>query len=123
MLGGSDPAGPFSVSVSGQATANETELYIKISLKGFVLVLLAASFVAEHLRKGTLVEVLTAWQPPPVPFSQFYPHQLFLSPAVRAFTDWVDALFQNEIHGKKTAFQQIDSKGQEAEDPPGALNG
>jgi len=52
-----------------------------------------------------------------------YLHQLFLSPAVRAFTDWVDALFQNETHGKKTAFQQIDSKGQEAEDPPGTQNG
>lgn len=100
MLGVSDPAGPFSASVSGQAAANETELYIKISLKGFVLVLLAASFVAEHLRKSTLVEVLTTWQPPPVPFSLLYPHQLFLSPAVRAFIDWVDALFQNEIHGK-----------------------
>jgi LysR family transcriptional regulator for bpeEF and oprC len=38
---------------------------------------------------GTLVEVLSDWQPPSVPVTLRYPHQRFLSPAVRAFADWI----------------------------------
>lgn len=57
----------LSVSVSGQAAVNETGLYIKMCLEGFGLAQLAENVVAEHLEKGTLVEVLADWQPPSVP--------------------------------------------------------
>ncbi|CAI1538625.1 LysR family transcriptional regulator [Serratia proteamaculans] len=79
----------LSVSVSGQAAVNETGLYIKMCLEGFGLAQLAENVVSEHLQKGTLVEVLADWQPPSVPVTLLYPHQRFLSPAVRAFADWV----------------------------------
>lgn len=75
----------LSVSVSGQAAVNETGLYIKMCLEGFGLAQLAENVVAEHLQKGTLVEVLADWQPSSVPVTLLYPHQRFLSPAVRAF--------------------------------------
>ncbi|MGK3142237.1 LysR family transcriptional regulator [Pantoea sp. C2G6] len=89
-----DDSGPLSVSVGGQAAANETGLYIKMCLAGFGLAQLAENVVAEHLQQGTLVEVLAGWQPAPVPVTLLYPHQRFLSPAVRAFADWIAALFQ-----------------------------
>ena len=88
------------VSVSGQAAVNETGLYIKMCLEGFGLAQLAENVVAEHLQKGTLVEVLADWQLTSVPVSLLYPHQRFLSPAVRAFADWVAGLF-NEGAGEK----------------------
>ncbi|HAS1797530.1 TPA: LysR family transcriptional regulator, partial [Enterobacter cloacae] len=44
------------------------------------------------LAQGTLVEIMADWQPPPVPVTLLYPHQRFLSPAVRAFADWIDEL-------------------------------
>lgn len=84
----------LSVSVSGQAAVNETGLYIKMCLEGFGLAQLAENVVSEHLQKGTLVEVLADWQPPSVPVTLLYPHQRFLSPAVRAFADWVATFFQ-----------------------------
>lgn len=80
----------LSVVVSGQAAVNETGLYIKMCLEGFGLAQLAESVVSEHLQKGALVEVLADWQPPSVPVNLLYPHQRFLSPAVRAFADWID---------------------------------
>ncbi|TGN35318.1 LysR family transcriptional regulator, partial [Klebsiella oxytoca] len=79
-----------SVPVRGQAAVNETGLYIKMCLEGFGLAQLAENVVAEHLQKGTLVEVLADWQPSSVPVALLYPHQRFLSPAVRAFADWID---------------------------------
>lgn len=82
----------LSVSVSGQAAVNETGLYIKMCLEGFGLAQLAESVVSEHLQKGSLVEVLADWQPPSVPVTLLYPHQRFLSPAVRAFADWIEEI-------------------------------
>ncbi len=79
----------FSVPVSGNAAVNETGLYIKMCLAGFGLAQLAENIVADHLQEGRLVEVLTDWQPPPVPVTLLYPHQRFLSPAVRAFAEWM----------------------------------
>ncbi|WP_394516746.1 LysR family transcriptional regulator [Pantoea sp. SGAir0175] len=83
---------PLSVAVSGQGAVNETGLYIRMCLEGFGLAQLAGNIVSEHLQKGTLVEVLNDWQPPSVPVSLLYPHQRFLSPAVRAFADWIEEI-------------------------------
>ncbi|MEA5221467.1 LysR family transcriptional regulator [Enterobacter cloacae] len=80
------------VSVNRQAAVNETGLYIKMCLEGYGLAQLAENVIAEHLEQGTLVEVMSDWQPPPVPVTLLYPHQRFLSPAVRAFADWIDEL-------------------------------
>ncbi|HEG2204683.1 TPA: LysR family transcriptional regulator [Enterobacter cloacae] len=80
------------VSVNGQAAVNETGLYIKMCLEGYGLAQLAENVIAEHLEQGTLVEVMSDWQPPPVPVTLLYPNQRFLSPAVRAFADWIDEL-------------------------------
>ena len=80
------------VSVNGQMAVNETGLYIKMCLEGYGLAQLAENVIAEHLAQGTLVEIMADWQPPPVPVTLLYPHQRFLSPAVRTFADWIDEL-------------------------------
>lgn len=82
----------ISVPVSGIAAVNETGLYIKMCLDGFGLVQLAENVVSEHLRDGRLIEVLADWQPASVPVHLLYPHQRFLSPAVRVFADWIAGL-------------------------------
>ncbi|MFJ5456650.1 LysR family transcriptional regulator [Pectobacterium sp. CHL-2024] len=79
----------LSVPVKGNAAVNETGLYIKMCLDGFGLAQLAESIVFENLQEGRLVEVMADWQPPSVPVTLLYPHQRFLSPAVRAFADWI----------------------------------
>ncbi|MBA0166138.1 LysR family transcriptional regulator [Pectobacterium sp. CFBP8739] len=84
----------LSVPVPGQGAVNETGLYIKMCLEGFGLAQLAESIVSDHLQQGTLVEVMSDWQPSSVPITLLYPHQRFLSPTVRAFSDWIVELFQ-----------------------------
>lgn len=86
----------MSIPVSGTVAANETGLYIKMCLEGLGLVQLAEKVVSEHLKEGRLVEVLADWQPASVPVNLLYPHQRFLSPAVRAFADWATELIRND---------------------------
>ncbi|WP_215409402.1 LysR family transcriptional regulator [Janthinobacterium sp. JC611] len=84
-----------AVPVPGTVGVNETGLYIKLGLDGHGLMQLAEILVREHLQAGSLVEVLAGRRPAPVPVSLLYPHHRFLSPAMRAFTDWTTELFSN----------------------------
>lgn len=83
----------IAVRVPGAAAVNETGLYIKLGLAGHGLMQLAGILVSEHLHSGALVEVLADRRPAPVPVSLLYPHHRFLSPAMRAFSDWTSELF------------------------------
>ncbi|HGW3591277.1 MULTISPECIES: LysR family transcriptional regulator [Serratia] len=85
----------LAVPVNGVAAVNETGLYINMCLDGFGLAQLAESVVSVHLQEGRLIEVLVDWQPPSAPVNLLYPHQRFLSPAVRAFADWVAGLIRS----------------------------
>lgn len=89
----------LSVPVAGNAAVNETGLYMRLCLEGFGLAQLAENIVSEKLQQGTLVEVLADWQLPSVPVNILYPHQRFLSPAVRAFADFVAGLFSDGVGG------------------------
>ena len=85
----------LSIPVAGDVAVNETGLYIRLCLEGFGLAQLAENVISEKLQQGTLVEVLADWQPASVPVTMLYPHQRFLSPAVRVFADWVAGLFND----------------------------
>lgn len=93
----------LSVPVEGDAAVNETGLYIRLCLEGFGLAQLAENVISENLQQGKLVEVLADWQPPSVPVTMLYPHQRFLSPAVRAFADWVAGLFNDGTGQKRSS--------------------
>ncbi|TQC63856.1 LysR family transcriptional regulator [Pantoea dispersa] len=82
----------FSVPIKGDVAVNETGLYIRLCLEGFGLAQLAENVILENLQQGKLVEVLADWRPPSVPVTMLYPHQRYLSPAVRVFADWVAGL-------------------------------
>lgn len=83
----------IAIPVPGTVAVNETELYIELGLAGHGLMQLAEILVSDQLQAGELVEVLADRRPAPVPVSLLYPHQRFLSPAMRAFTDWTAGLF------------------------------
>lgn len=91
----SEDGDSVTVAVAGTVAVNETGLYIKLGLDGTGLMQLAEILVADQLRTGALSEVLADKRPAPVPVSLLYPHQRFLSPAMRAFSDWTAELFAN----------------------------
>ena len=83
------------VQMRGTIAVNETELYIKMCLKGYGLAQLAERLVTEHLKEKRLIAVLQDWCPPAVAVTLLYPHQRFVSPAVRVFSDWMVELIND----------------------------
>ncbi|MNV13333.1 LysR family transcriptional regulator [Acinetobacter calcoaceticus] len=84
-----------TVQMNGTVAVNETELYIKMCLEGYGLAQLAERLVTEHLKEKRLIAVLQDWCPSPVTVTLLYPHQRFLSPAVRVFSDWMAELISD----------------------------
>jgi DNA-binding transcriptional LysR family regulator len=78
---------PTIMSVTG------TESYLATARLGLGLVQLPYFHADKDLAQGTLVQVLRAWPPRPVPVSLLYPRNRQLSPRVRVFLDWAMRLF------------------------------
>ena len=78
---------PTTMSVTG------TESYLATALLGLGLVQMPYFHAEQGLAQGTLVQVLSAWPPRPVPVSLLYPRNRQLSPRVRVFLDWAMRLF------------------------------
>ena len=70
-----------------------TESYLATALLGLGLVQMPYFHAEQGLAQGTLVQVLSAWPPRPVPVSLLYPRNRQLSPRVRVFLDWAMRLF------------------------------
>jgi DNA-binding transcriptional LysR family regulator len=78
---------PTMMSVTG------TESYLATALLALGLVQMPYFHAEQGLAQGTLVQVLSAWPPRPVPVSLLYPRNRQLSPRVRIFLDWAMRLF------------------------------
>lgn len=71
---------------------DETFALRDLATAGFGLARLSDFIIADNVRRGELKEVLGAYVPEPVPVSVLYPSSRHLSPAVRAFVDWVHGI-------------------------------
>lgn len=81
------------VSVRGCVAVNDAQANVSCALQHLGLAQLGAYQVRHHLDSGALVEVLAATPPTPMPMSLLYPQGRMASNKVRAFADWVTALF------------------------------
>lgn len=78
---------PTTISVTG------TESLLATARLGLGLVQIPYFHAEQDVARGTLVQVLPAWPPRPVPVSLLYPRNRQLSPRVRVFLDWAMRLF------------------------------
>lgn len=93
----------FSFTVDGQVVetlmqgnlaVNDTEVWMQSCLRGLGIIQAPRFMATPFLQSGDLVEVLTAYVPPPMPISVVYPQNRHLSPTVRVFVDWIADLFE-----------------------------
>ena len=84
---------PQAVKMAGKLSVNDGDAYVACALQGLGLVQAPLYMVKPHLEEGRLMQVLSQWQPVPMPISVVYLHNRHLSPKVRAFVDWVAELF------------------------------
>lgn len=82
-----------AIELRGGLVVDETFALLDLALGGFGLARLSDFVVADAITTGRLREVLAHCRSDDVPISVLYPPSRQASPPVRAFIDWVTALF------------------------------
>ena len=78
-----------SVQLKGSVAVSDADAYVACCAAHLGFIQLPRYHVAARLDDGTFCEVLSPWQPAPMPVSVLYPHHRQLSPRVRVFVDWL----------------------------------
>lgn len=86
--------GETEIVLPTRLAVNAAESYIAAARLGLGIVQVPRYHAKQDLDRGSLVEILPDYAPPPSPVSLLYPRHQQLSPRVRVFIDWVGALFR-----------------------------
>lgn len=84
------------ISPPSRVTVEGAETLVMLARLGFGIIQVPRYHVAGDLADGTLVSILDAWPPSPMPISVLYPESRQLSPRVRVFIDWVAAVLRGQ---------------------------
>lgn len=81
--------GPIRLDVSGKYDADDGDVLTEWALDGRGIANKPRFDVAQHLRDGTLVEILPDTPPAPSSFGCLYPHRRLQDPKIRLFIDYM----------------------------------
>jgi DNA-binding transcriptional LysR family regulator len=81
--------GPETVRVNGTLASNNGEVVRDWALAGHGIMLRSEWDVADHLRRGELIEVLPDWHAADADIHAVFPQRLHLSAKVRMFIDFL----------------------------------
>lgn len=84
------------IAPPSRVTVEGAETLVMLARLGFGIIQVPRYHVAGDLADGTLVSILDAWPPSPMPISVLYPENRQLSPRVRVFIDWVAAVLRGQ---------------------------
>jgi DNA-binding transcriptional LysR family regulator len=90
----SGEAGPVTVAVSGRYRVNNSEGVREGVLAGLGIGVVPVWHFTDEIATGRLVELLTAYEPQPLPTQAVYPSRRFLAPKVRAMIDFLAHEFE-----------------------------
>lgn len=82
--------------VKSKVAVDSAEAYIAACLAGLGLIQIPAYDVRHHIESGALVAVLPNLVAAPLPIAILYPNRRQLPARVRAFGDWIGALFRRQ---------------------------
>jgi len=92
------------VEMRSAVTVDGAEAYIAAALSGLGMIQVPAFDVRDLLETGAFVEVLPEHIPPRAPLSFLFVRRRNLSPKVRVFFRWLEAILQqNDVVAPKTA--------------------
>jgi DNA-binding transcriptional LysR family regulator len=87
------PDGPRAVHISGNMEANSVNALKQAAVLGQGLILAPNYLVADEVKSGRLMPVLTEFCSPELPINAVYPHRQHLATNVRSFLDLVTKHF------------------------------
>lgn len=108
--------GPQTLSVRGSFDADDGEVLTDWALAGLGIAMKPLWEVAEHLREGRLVPLLTDHPPEPATLSILYPHRRLLPARVKAFADFAVPRLAQEVDQRLNGLSL--RKLRQAESPP-----
>jgi DNA-binding transcriptional LysR family regulator len=79
----------FEIGVNGRLLVNDADLMLDAALDGLGLAYLLETSVAEHVRAGRLVTVLSDFCEPFPGFFLYYPSRTHLAPKLKAMVDFL----------------------------------
>ncbi len=82
--------------LSARISVSSGEAYVAAALAGFGIIQVSRYLVADALRNRELREILSPWQPPPLPLHAMYPPGRLLSARLRVFLEWLERLFADK---------------------------
>lgn len=85
---------------------NDGNAYLAAGLAGLDVIQIASFAAAAHLRTGALVPVLDGWTSECLPAQVVYPPNRYVTAKLRAFIDWVAALFERHPEVRRRATPQ-----------------
>ncbi len=80
-----------ALDVNGPLTVDDQRLALGAALGGVGWAYVYEAMAAADIQRGNLVQALLDWCPPEPVFQLYYPGRRQVSPALRAFIDWVKA--------------------------------
>ncbi|MDP5254449.1 MULTISPECIES: LysR family transcriptional regulator [unclassified Vibrio] len=86
---------PVSVTLKSRLTVSSTGLYADAALGGLGLIQAPRYRLETALQRGELIEVLSDYQPAPIPVSLLYPQNKHVTSRVRVFGDWLSERFES----------------------------
>lgn len=78
-----------AIEVGGPLTVDDQRLALRAALEGVGWAYVYEAMAAADLRTGRLVQALADWCPEEPGFQLYYPGRRQVSPALRAFIDWL----------------------------------
>jgi LysR family transcriptional regulator for bpeEF and oprC len=99
----------LAVKIDGFVKVSDEQAYLTCGLQGLGLIQPSRIAAQPYLDSGQLREVLPQWKPTPTPVSVAYVRHRHVSPRVRAFVDWLAALFEHtgQVHQDLSRVRQI----------------
>ncbi|MBY0226820.1 MAG: LysR family transcriptional regulator [Hyphomicrobium sp.] len=94
-----DRSGPGHVSIKPALEINDSWCAIAAAEAGEGITIAMSYMVADQIKRGQLVHVLSEYDPPPTPVHMVYPHGKLLASKTRSFIDFAVPLLQQNLEG------------------------
>lgn len=92
-----DAKGANSVALAPRLEINDAVAAITACEAGEGITMALSYMVAEQVRSGSLVTLLDAYTPPPVPVHLVHAHSRLIAPKIRAFVDFAAPLLRETL--------------------------
>ena len=90
---------PWSQRINPVIRANQADTQLAAARDGLGLCRVLSYQAQQDFERGTLVPVLSDYNPPPMPVQFVFPHSRLLSPRVRHFMEAVEGPVKERLEG------------------------